>query len=217
MSESLHAFFAKRLADAAKALAGNGFSVSVAGNPQAARELALAEARALPPGASVSFGGSKTLHDLGIVEAVRGLSGIALLDTFEKSLPEAEKHERRRKALLSDLFLLGANAVTLQGALVNLDMWGNRVGGLVFGPRRVVVVAGRNKLVADVPAAMRRIKELAAPANAMRLKKKTPCAKTGRCRDCDSPERICNVWTITEKCFPRERIAVVLVNADLGL
>lgn len=217
MPKSLHAFFAKRLALAAKALVRNGFTALVAAGPAEAKDLVLAELDRLPQGAVVSFGGSKTLHDMGLVAAVRQRPGVNVLDTFEKSLPEAEKHERRRNALLCDLFLSGANAVTEQGALVNLDMWGNRVGAVVFGPRRVLVVAGRNKLVPDVPAAMRRIKELAAPANAMRLKKKTPCAKTGRCHDCDSPERICNVWAISEKSLPRGRITVVLVNADLGL
>ena len=88
---------------------------------------------------------------------------------------------------------------------------------MTFGPRAVIVMLGRNKVVPDLPAAMDRIKGYAAPANTIRLDKKTPCATTGRCQDCKAPDRICNYWTITEKSFPRHRIKVVLINQDMGL
>ena len=101
--------------------------------------------------------------------------------------------------------------------LVNLDMIGNRVGGMVFGPKWVVVMVGRNKIVSDLEQAMARIKDLAAPANAIRHEQKTPCVKTAYCMDCSSPARICNVWTIHEKSYPKGRIKVILVNQDLGL
>jgi len=100
---------------------------------------------------------------------------------------------------------------------VNLDMIGNRIGGLTFGPKEVVVLAGRNKIVPDLEDAMLRIKNYVAPVNAMRLEMKTPCVKTGRCEDCKSPSRICNTWTITEKAFPKGRVHVILINRDLGL
>ncbi|MDZ7599242.1 MAG: lactate utilization protein [Desulfobacterales bacterium] len=116
-----------------------------------------------------------------------------------------------------DLFFTGSNAVTEHGQLVNLDMQGNRVAALAFGPKKVVVLVGRNKIVPDIASAMARIKRYAAPANAMRLDKQTPCAKTGRCEDCRSPGRICNTWTITEKSWPTGRVTVILINADLGL
>jgi len=116
-----------------------------------------------------------------------------------------------------DLFITGTNAVTRSGELVNLDMIGNRVSGITFGPRNVVVMVGRNKVVEDLEAAIERIKDYAAPVNAMRLNKKTPCAKTGVCEECKSPERICNSWTITQKSFPKGRIKVVLINENLGL
>jgi hypothetical protein len=114
------------------------------------------------------------------------------------------------------MFFTGTNALLETGVLVNLDMVGNRVAALTFGPRRVVVLAGRNKIVPDLEAAERRIKEYAAPINAVRLAKRTPCVKTFRCHDCRSPDRICNTWTITEKSFPKARITVVLINQDLG-
>ena len=126
--------------------------------------------------------------------------------------------ERRRQALLVDLFLTGSNAVTESGWLVNLDMVGNRVGGITFGPRYVVLVIGRNKIVKDLDAAMARIKGYAAPMNAIRHEGwKTPCIKTSFCMDCSSPQRICNTWSITQKSYPKSRIKVILVNEDLGL
>ena len=125
--------------------------------------------------------------------------------------------ELRRRALLADLFITRSNAVTETGKLVNLDMTGNRVAAITFGPRNVIILAGRNKVVPDVEDAMLRVKNYAAPANAMRLDKKTPCAKTSICEECRSPDRICNTWTITEKSFPKGRIKIVLINEDLGL
>jgi hypothetical protein len=113
--------------------------------------------------------------------------------------------------------LTGTNAVTEGGQLVNLDMTGNRTGGIAFGPKHVVIVVGRNKIVADLEEAFYRIKNYAAPTNAMRLNKKTPCVKTSHCEECKSPDRICNTWSIMEKSFPKGRIKVVLINADLGL
>ena len=133
--------------------------------------------------------------------------------SFSNKIPNAQKAERRRKGLLADLFITGTNAVTEEGQLVNLDMVGNRVGAITFGPRHVVLLIGRNKVVADLDAAWERIKDYAAPANAMRLDMKTPCVKTGRCEECRSPYRICNSWTVTEKSFPKGRIKVVLINA----
>jgi hypothetical protein len=96
-------------------------------------------------------------------------------------------------------------------------MIGNRIGGLTFGPKHVIILLGRNKIVADLDEAMYRIKNFVAPANAMRLDKKTPCVKTSYCEDCKSPDRICNTWTITEKSFPKGRVKVVLINEALGL
>lgn len=115
------------------------------------------------------------------------------------------------------MFITGSNAVTEDGTLVNLDMTGSRVAALADGPRHVVVLVGRNKIVAGLPQAMERIKSIAAPANAMRLDKKTPCAATGCCQDGKSPERSCNAWTITERYFPKGRITVVLINQDSGI
>ena len=152
-----------------------------------------------------------------LYDMLKGYPNAQILDTFDKSLSPEESLERRRQSLLVDLFITGTNAVTRSGELVNLDMIGNRVAGITFGPRNVVVMVGRNKIVEDLDAAIERIKDYAGPTNAMRLNKKTPCAKTSVCEECKSAERICNSWTITQKSFPKGRIKVVLINENLGL
>ena len=101
-------------------------------------------------------------------------------------------------------------------SLASAETGRNRIAALTFGPRYVIVLAGRNKLVADLEGAWERIKSYAAPVNSMRLGKKTPCAATGFCQDCKSPQRICNTWTITEKSFPKGRVRIVLINDDLA-
>jgi len=210
-------WWALRLAEAAESLQGNNFEVFVAADCHEAGEVFLREILPATGASTVSFGGSMTLAATGIVDAVRQNPSLEVIDTFDKSVSAEEALERRRQALLSDLFLTGTNAVTACGKLVNLDMIGNRVGAINFGPRHVVLFIGRNKLVEDVPAAMDRIKDYASPTNTMRLEKKTPCRMTSHCTDCSSPDRICNVWTITEKSFPKGRIRVVLINEDCGL
>ena len=153
----------------------------------------------------------------GLYKKLKDSSDIEVWDTFAGKISDDEKNQRRRQALHADLFITGTNAVTEAGQLVNLDMIGNRVAALTFGPRWVIIVVGRNKIVPDLEEAMLRVKNYVAPANAMRLDKKTPCVKTSFCEECKSPDRICNTWTITEKSFPKGRVKIVLINEDLGL
>ena len=206
-----------RLAAAAAALAKNHFEVFVAESLGAAKERVLQDILPAVNARSISWGGSMTFVESGLYDLLKASDTMEVIDTFDRTLPMEVFMERRRQALLTDLFFTGTNAVTDTGKLVNLDMLGNRVAALTFGPRNVVVLAGRNKLVPDIAAAMDRIKDFAAPVNAMRLDKKTPCSKTGVCEDCSSPERICNTWTITEKAFPKGRVKIVLIDEDLGL
>ena len=166
---------------------------------------------------SVSFGGSMTLSSSGLLDSLAAVENLTVLSPNAPGISIEEKMEIRRQGLLVDLYLTGTNAITEDGLLVNLDMIGNRVGALTFGPKKVVVFVGRNKIVPDLERAMDRIKDYAAPANAIRLECKTPCAKTSECADCNSPGRICNTWTITEKSFPKGRVTVVIINDDLGL
>lgn len=166
----------------------------------------------------VSWGDSMTLQSLGIQDKLRKESSVRVIETFDPKMNDAKRNENRRRALLSDLFLSGCNAITASGQLVNLDMVGNRVGGVLYGPQKVVLFAGVNKIVPDLEGAFRRIKMVAAPLNARRHPQfKTPCQVTGKCLDCDSPSRICNAWTILEKSFPPGRIGLVLIEESLGL
>jgi hypothetical protein len=216
MHPKLTEFHQSRLSQAAEALRKNNFAAHVADSVQAARKLILDVLIPQFKPKSVAFGGSMTIVESGLYEELKALPELKIFDTYDYSLPPAEMIELRRQALLCDLFLTSTNAVTEQGALVNLDGSGNRVASLTFGPKKVIVLAGRNKLCSDEFAAMERIRDLAAPVNAARLNKKTPCVETHRCQDCPAPDRICNTWTITMKSAPKERTTVVLVNEDLG-
>jgi hypothetical protein len=198
-------------------LAKNGFDAYLADSAEDAKKLVLEEILPEIKPKTLSWGGSLTFAATGLYEILRDSDEYDSLDTWDKSLSNDDKMERRRQALLVDCFFSGTNAVTEDGHLVNLDMIGNRVGAITFGPKNVVILLSRNKLVPDLQRAMDRIKEYSAPVNTMRLDMKTPCVKTGYCMDCDSPQRICNVWSITEKSFPKGRIKIILINEDLGL
>ena len=217
MDKPLDNYWAVRLAGLKNALEGNNFEVHLAADPPAAHMLVMDEILPKTGARSVGFGGSMTAVATGLFQTLKGRADIALIDTLDKQVPLEELMERRRKCLLADLFITGSNAVTEEGQLVNLDMLGNRVAALTFGPKHVVVIVGRNKIVPSLDDALFRVKNIAAPANAMRLDKKTPCVKTSYCEECKSPDRICNSWAITEKSFPKGRVKVVLINQDLGL
>jgi L-lactate utilization protein LutB len=217
MDKPLEHYWRLRLSDLKAALEANHFEVFLAETGAEAQRIVLDEILPKSGAKSVAFGGSMTVVGTGLYQALKEHGGGEMIDTLDTQLPKEEQIERRRRSLLVDLFITGTNAVTEEGQLVNLDMQGNRVAALTFGPRNVVVIVGRNKIVPSLDEAMFRVKNIAAPANAMRLDKKTPCVKTSYCEECKSPERICNTWTITEKSFPKGRVKVVLVNQDLGL
>ncbi len=217
MDKPIANYWRGRLKGLKETLEANNFEVFLAENGEEAKKIVQEEVLPKTGAKTVSWGGSMTFMATGLYDALKKTSGLDFLDTFDKSKSSEENLELRRKALLTDLFITGTNAVTEDGMLVNLDMIGNRVGALTFGPKNVVILVGRNKIVSDLDEAMWRIKNYAAPTNAMRLDKKTPCVKTSFCDDCKSPDRICNTWTITEKSFPKGRVKVVLINEDLGL
>ena len=217
MDRPIENYWQIRLTAVKEALEANNFEIFLAANRDEAKRIVLEEIVPKTGAKSCSWGGSMTITAVGICEALKNTQAMNVIDTFERNLPAEEVLERRRQSLLVDLFITGTNAVTETGQLVNLDMIGNRIGGITFGPKHVVILVGRNKVVADLEEAMYRIKNYTAPANAMRLDRKTPCVKTSRCEECSSPERICNTWTITEKSWPKGRVKVVLINEDLGL
>jgi len=217
MDQPIENYNKMRLADLKTALESNNFDVYIAENKEAACKTVLEDIIPKLNARTISWGGSMTFIASGLYDQLKANTELEVLDTFDKKIPADEVIERRRQALLVDLFITGTNAVTETGQLVNLDMIGNRIGALTFGPKWVILLIGRNKIVADLDEAMFRIKNYAAPVNSMRLDKKTPCVKTSYCQECKSPDRICNTWTITEKSFPKERVKVVLINEDLGL
>jgi len=217
MDKLFENYWQARLGDLKNVLESNNFEVFLTDNATQAKETVLKEILPTTGAKSVSWGGSMTLIDTGLYEAIKADPDLEVLDTFDKNIHAEEKFELRKRAILVDLFITGTNAVTETGQLVNLDMVGNRITAITFGPKNVVILVGRNKIVPDLEEAMFHIKNYTAPINAMRLNMKTPCVKTSYCEECNSPDRICNSWTITEKSFPKGRVKVVLINEDLGI
>jgi len=217
MDKPITNYWNKRLTDLKAALESNNFEVYLADNKDEAYKIVIEGI--MPPlnAKTISWGGSMTFQATGLYKDLKSNSNLEVLDTFDKKIPPDQKNELRRQALLVDLFITGTNAVTETGQLVNLDMIGNRIGALTFGPKWVIILVGRNKIAADLDEAMFRVKNYVAPINSMRLDKKTPCVKTSYCEECKSPDRICNTWTITEKAFPKGRVKVVLINEDMGI
>jgi hypothetical protein len=194
------------------ALRKNQMAAHFAPTPEAARELALS---LIPRGASVGLGGSVTLQEIGLIDAVRD-GEYHLLDRYKPGLSDEELRDIFRWNFAADVFLTSTNALTAGGELVNKDGRGTRMAAVIYGPERVIVVAGRNKLVKDIAAGLERIETVAAPRNTVRLKVNTPCVQTGRCMDCSSPQRICCHTVISSFQRIPDRIHVILVDADLG-
>jgi L-lactate utilization protein LutB len=170
----------------------------------------------IPKNHLVSWGGSKTILDLGIQERLEK-EGYDLLDRDKAASPE-ERLERMRQALLCDTFLAGTNAISEDGQLVNIDGYGNRVAAMIFGPKQVIVAVGMNKVAKTYEDAIVRARTIAAPLNMQRFPSlKTPCSETGTCANCLSPDTICSFLVTTRVCKPAGRIKVVLIGKELGL
>lgn len=206
--------FAHKCEKAVESLKKNGFEAVYCHSSEEAYHYIINEASTAN---SVGFGGSLSVADLKLSDRLKGM-GKELLNHSVPGLTPEEKMVVLRRQLTCDLFLTGTNALTLSGALVNIDGVGNRAAAMFFGPQKVIVVAGRNKLVdGSVEEAVRRIKTYASPPNSKRLDLATPCATTGICCDCNSPQRICRVTTIIEKKPRATDIRVLVVNEDMGL
>jgi L-lactate utilization protein LutB len=170
----------------------------------------------IPAGATVSRCGSMSLVEMGLWDKLAQKPGVEIIDPFAPGLSPEEAYARMRRGLLADYLITGSNALTMDGKLVNLDATGNRVAAMCFGPDKVILAVGLNKVTPDLDSAMARVKHQAAPINAMRLNRATPCAETGQCLDCSSPARLCNMWSIIEGQRFENRIHVKLVGEDLG-
>jgi LUD domain len=173
--------------------------------------------RMVPAGSLVGLGGSETIIGSGLVDALRRMD-IRLLDRYKEGVSKEEVNEMRRRGLAADIFICSSNAVTADGKLVNMDGTGNRVAAMIYGPAKVIVMAGMNKVEPDLAAAIARVRNSAAPANSLRVGVETPCSKTGFCQDphCHPPRRICCQLVITEGSMTPGRVTVVLVGETLG-
>ncbi len=168
----------------------------------------------IPEGASVSWGGSMTIRDMGLTKALK--EGNYQVTDRDEAVSEEEVRKAYRAAFDAEYYLTSANAVSEDGVLVNIDGRGNRVAAMVYGPEYVIVVAGLNKVAKTVEEAVSRARNVAAPTNQHRFDHRTPCMSAGICENCLSPDCICNQILITRNASPAGRIKVILVGEDLG-
>ncbi|MCL2230225.1 MAG: lactate utilization protein [Treponema sp.] len=169
----------------------------------------------VPKEHQVSWGGSKTLTELGIQEKLAA-AGYNLLDRDKAASPE-ERLEIMRRALLCDTYLTGTNAISEDGWLVNIDGNGNRAAAMIYGPKQVIIAAGINKVAKNHKDALCRARNIAAPLNIKRFPNlQPPCSKNGKCADCLSPDTICSFFVSTRFCKPAGRIKIVLIGKTLG-
>lgn len=163
----------------------------------------------------IAFGGSITLDEIGIMDELRNGS----YKLIDRDLIHSNHFMKRwvmKASPTQGTYLTGTNAITEEGEIFNVDGMGNRVNAIQFGPDKVIIVVGKNKIVKDIHEAIKRVENIAAPKNTARLKKNTPCVKEGHCVDCRSPERICNIWSIIKFQNHADRIHVIIIDEDLG-
>ena len=205
-------FYEKRGAQLVKNLQSRHFEAYYC----ATKEDALAKALELiPEGASVGWGGTMTASAMGLQDAIRS-GNYKALDRDACATME-EREQLQREIFFADAFITGANGLSLDGQMVNIDGTGNRVAPIIYGPQSVIVVAGMNKVEDTLADAMTRARTIAAPMNKQRFEAlQTPCAVTGSCADCKSPQSICNQIVITRNCRPAGRIKFIIIGEDLG-
>lgn len=194
-----------------KALEKNGMKAYLVEDAQAARELVNAM---IKDHETVCDGGTMTLQETGILDMLNHRD-LVFHSHSDPTMTREQSDAEARKAFSADTFIASTNAVTLQGELVNIDGHGNRVSAMIFGLKQVIIVAGYNKIVEDEEAAKKRIREIAAPANSVRLHKQTPCSKTGSCQDCYSKDRICSSY-VKINYDKEDRIRVILIAEAYG-
>ena len=168
----------------------------------------------MPEGSSVTWGGSMTLTECGLMDALK-TANYEIIDRDTAKTPE-EARVMYARQVMADYYLMSTNAITINGELVNIDGRANRVSCLCWGPQNVIVIAGMNKVCSDVESAIQRVRDMAAPPNCVRLSKNTPCAQTGKCGDCYSQESICSQFLVTRRSSTPNRIKVILVGEELG-
>ena len=211
--DALRSYHRLRIDRAREAFERRGFTTHGFESAEEAAEFFFSE---LGSAEIVGYGGSDTVREIGILDRLKS-GDYQFLDRSVFGSTYEEQLGIRRKTLSADVLVASSNAVSLQGALVNTDGEGNRVAALSFGPRRVYLFIGRNKLCDDLAGAMRRARDVACIGLAIRLERETPCVKTGVCADCASPDRICSYTSIIEHSEPPGRLHLLFINEDLGL
>jgi hypothetical protein len=203
----------ERLAEGCvKNLKKHDFDAHFVSTPDAAKDMIL---KMVSGYETFGFGGSDTTRSLGILEELKA-GGKTIYDHWQTGLSSEEDLAIRLHQGRCECFFCSANAISTTGEVVNVDGIGNRNNAMTFGPKKVVIVAGMNKVTLDLESAIRRVKDIAAPMRAKSLNMETPCAKTGLCTDCESPQRICRVTTILHRRPMLTDISVILVNQSLG-
>ena len=195
-----------------KNLKKHGFDAHFVSSPGAARDLIL---DMISDYDTFGFGGSDTTRSLGLMEALKA-KGKTLYDHWQTGLTKEEDLKIRLLQGRCDCFLCSANAVTVTGEIINVDGIGNRTNAMTFGPKKVCIVAGMNKVTSDLESGLRRVREVAAPMRAKSLNMETPCAETGVCSDCNAPQRICRATVILHRRPMLTDLSVILINASLG-
>lgn len=155
-----------------------------------------------------------TLFETGVIDLLRKRP-VQFLDRYQKDLTRDEVEDIFHQSLLADLYLTSSNTIDMQGNLYNIDGNGNRVAAMIYGPKKVLAIVGKNKIVEDEQASIQYIQNVSAPANAMRLNKKTPCVQTGKCMDCQSDERICSMYTKISR-QKQGCMSVLVINEEFG-
>lgn len=181
---------------------------------ETAAECTKAVLSSMPNGSTVSWGGSESIKESGLMDAIHN-GNYELIDRSTAKTPE-QSRVVYAQTVLADYYLMSSNAITLEGELINIDGNGNRVACLIQGPSHVILVVGMNKVVPDVESGIARVRNMASPANAIRLNRNLPCAVTGTCRDCLSQECFCNQIVVTRRSGHTGRIKVYLVGESLG-
>lgn len=211
MTEQMKKYYEKRGQILVKNLKSRHFDAFYCPDAASALEKAL---ELIPEGASVGWGGALSAQQIGLIDAVKKGNYVAI-DRDAANTPE-ERNQLLKRCLTADVFLSGANALSLDGEMVNIDGTGNRVAAIVYGPETVLVIAGMNKVCDTLDDAVTRARTVAAPMNKQRFPFKTPCEVTGACADCKSDDCICNQILITRNCRPAGRIKFILVGEELG-
>lgn len=168
----------------------------------------------IPKGASIGWGGSMTLVETGLLDAIQ--EGDYRIINRDIATDLEEQRKMYGEICCADFFLMSTNAITLDGELINIDGRGNRLAFLCFGPQNVLILAGMNKVVTDVESGFKRVQNIASPPNAIRLNRKTPCAITGKCGDCYSPDCMCGQFVVTRRSGIPNRIKIILIGEELG-